>query len=131
MKEFNYSMTILKEHLDLYGHVNNAIYMQLYENARWDLLSEIGFKREDVTEQKKGPIILEAALKFKRELIEGELITIKSNFLELLKSKVAVLNQVILKEDGSISGQAEFKIGYMDLLERKLINVPNKWLEYI
>ena len=31
---YEYDKTILEQHLDTFGHVNNAVYLSLYEEAR-------------------------------------------------------------------------------------------------
>ena len=40
---FRYPLTILEKHLDSFGHVNNATYLHLYEEARWDFITKRGF----------------------------------------------------------------------------------------
>ena len=130
MTKHKYSTQILENQLDSFGHVNNAVYMELYEEARWDLITSVHVGYSEIQASQKGPIILEANLKFKRELLNREKIQIKSTFIELQKSKIAVLSQIIEKEDGTISSEAIFKIGYMDTVERKLINVPEEWLAF-
>ena len=37
-----YPMTILEHHLDTFGHVNNAMYLQLFETARWQWITDGG-----------------------------------------------------------------------------------------
>ena len=36
---YEYEKTILEQHLDTFGHVNNAAYLVLYEEARWDFIT--------------------------------------------------------------------------------------------
>ena len=38
---FEYELVIKECHLDSFGHVNNAIYVQLYEEARWDFITKM------------------------------------------------------------------------------------------
>ncbi len=37
---YEYTIKILEHHLDTFGHVNNATYLEMYEEARWDLLNK-------------------------------------------------------------------------------------------
>lgn len=40
-KIFQYDMVIKIHHLDTFGHVNNAAYLQIFEEARsWDILDQ-------------------------------------------------------------------------------------------
>ncbi len=128
MKIYNYSIQILEFHLDSFGHVNNAVYLQLYEQARWDLIDSFNLGMKDIKKNKQGPIILEVNLKFKKELINREHIKIQTKAVEIKKNKFMILDQQIIKEDGSISSEAIFTIGFMDFSERKLIDLPKSWL---
>ena len=42
-KVFEKSIVISEAHLDSFGHLNNARYLELFEQARWDLITEGGF----------------------------------------------------------------------------------------
>jgi len=40
---FNYSRRIFSYECDIYGHLNNAEYLKLFEEARSEALTEIGY----------------------------------------------------------------------------------------
>ena len=63
--------TVKSKHCDLYGHVNNASYLTLFEEARWDLVAANGYTLETVKETGKGPVILEANIKYLKEVRDG------------------------------------------------------------
>jgi len=48
--EFEYEVQIKEMHLDSFGHVNNAAYVMLYEEARWDFITRNGFGLDYVLE---------------------------------------------------------------------------------
>ena len=56
-KTFSYPMLITEKHLDTFGHVNNAVYLELYEEARWDMITKNGWGLDKVIKEKIGPII--------------------------------------------------------------------------
>lgn len=41
MKTYETRITVRGYELDSYGHVNNAVYPQYFEHARWDLMREL------------------------------------------------------------------------------------------
>ena len=129
-KQFEYKIQILEHHLDTFGHVNNAKYLELYEQARWDFISNNGYGLDKIISEKKGPIILDVNLRFKRELVNREVITVVSESLEV-KSKISRMKQKMVKEDGTIASEAVFTFGFMDLAKRKLIEPPAEWLNAI
>ncbi len=63
IKKFYYEVIIKEQHLDTFGHVNNAVYMQLFEEARWEFITENGYGLKEIQLLKKGPVILYLILK--------------------------------------------------------------------
>jgi len=76
--EFKSYYQIKEHHLDTFGHVNNATYLQLFEQARWDIITEHGYSLEEIHKMKQGPVVLEVNVKFLKELRNRENITIVS-----------------------------------------------------
>ena len=52
---FKYPVQIGESHLDTFGHVNNAKYLEIFEDARWELISKNGYGLEEVHRRKIGP----------------------------------------------------------------------------
>ena len=73
-----FKTSVLPEHVDLYGHVNNAQYLQILESARWDWIEKFGGTRDLVQKLGVGPIVLEINIQFLKELKASEAILIKS-----------------------------------------------------
>jgi YbgC/YbaW family acyl-CoA thioester hydrolase len=130
MNKFTYRMQILEHHLDTFGHVNNAVYLSLYEEARWDFITRGGYGLRQVHELKQGPVILDVQVKFKKELNNREWISITS-FDIYVKGKLMGLKHEILKENGEVASSASFTMGFMDLAQRKLITPPSLWLKAV
>ena len=78
----NFPLTITEGHLDTFGHVNNARYLEIYEDARWELITANGYGLKEVHERKICPIILSVSLLFKHELKNREKITVTTQCLD-------------------------------------------------
>lgn len=130
MKTFEYKKQILEHHLDTFGHVNNATYLELYEEARWDFISNNGYGLKEIHEFKKGPVILDVSCRYKKEIINREVITIRSKSLGMT-GKIGKIHQEIVKENGEVASDATFTVGFVDLVERKLIQPTEQWLKAI
>lgn len=128
---FEYELQIKESHLDSFGHVNNAVYLELYEEARWDIITKNGYGLEHVQKTQKGPVILDIKIRFRRELKNREKIIIKTQVKEIVNSKIVVLEQSMIKEDGKTASDAIFSIGFFDMKERKLIDASSEWLKSI
>lgn len=130
--KFKYRFQVLEKHLDSFGHVNNAVYLQLFEEARWDFITERGFGLEEIQKRKLGPILLELNLRFKRELRNREWITVESFSPAYDHRVVSTLSQAMIKEDsGKVAATLDVKVGLMDMEQRKLVPPTPEWLHAI
>lgn len=125
-----YKKKILEHHLDTFGHVNNAVYLQLFEEARWDIVSSRGYGLDTVIKTQIGPTILAVTLQFRREIKNRETITIRTTVASH-KGKITQLHQVMVNEQGEEACIADFTIGLFDLRQRKLIPPTPEWARAI
>jgi YbgC/YbaW family acyl-CoA thioester hydrolase len=121
-----FATTIQQHQLDSFGHVNNAVYLQLFEEARWDLITQNGYGPEQVRKLKLGPTILEVHLSFKRELLLGQRMTIET-WLESYEGKVGRMIQRMVDDPKTIFCEAHFVFGLFDLAARKLVPPTPDW----
>lgn len=126
----SYKLLIRETHLDSYGHVNNATYLAMYEEARWELVTSRGYGYQKVHQSAQGPVILEVNLKFQKELRLREEITITTELLEY-PGKVGRLKQQMVKADGTVASEAVFVFGLFDLKARKMIDPTPEWKKAI
>lgn len=128
-KLFYYPLMIKEAHLDTFGHVNNATYLTLFEEARWDLLTQNGFGLKKIQEMGLGPTILEIKITFLKELRLRDQITIETQVISY-KNKIGKLSQKMIR-DGETCCEIELVVGLFDLKTRKLILPTSEWLEAI
>jgi acyl-CoA thioester hydrolase len=124
-----FSTTVLATHLDSFGHMNNASYLMLLEDARWDMITRAGYGPEKIKATGLGPTILEVTLRFKRELILGDSLSIQS-VCHQPKRKIMHVDQIILRS-GEVCAEARFTMGLFDLNTRKLVAPSADWLQVI
>ena len=130
MKTFEYQLVIKEQYLDFLGHVNNAAYLVLFEEARWDFISKNGYGHEQFVANQQGPVVLEVNLKYKKEMKLRDHVTIVSTPIDA-KGKIMRMNQKMVGTDGQVYADAIFSFGFMDFIERKLISPPDIWLQAI
>jgi YbgC/YbaW family acyl-CoA thioester hydrolase len=129
-QKFTYPLIILEHHLDTFGHVNNAVYLEIYEQARWELITQNGYGLPVVQELKQGPIILEIKVRFLKELKLRDRVTIETQCTELKKA-ASTISQRSLKEKGELCSDADFKFALFDTVKRKIIAPTPRWLKAI
>ncbi len=128
-KIYTYPLTIKETYLDTFGHVNNAMYLTLLEEARWDLITQNGYGLKKIQESGMGPTILEFKLSFLKELCLRDKVTIETQLISYEK-KIGKLSQKIIRND-EVCCIAELVMGLFDLKQRKLILPTKEWLEAI
>jgi thioesterase III len=125
-----YPLVIREQHPDTFGHVNNAKYLEILEEARWDLVSGNGYGLEEVLRRRIGPTILEINLKFQRELRNRQRIVVKT-WMDSYAGKIGRVGQEIRDPDGNLFCEALFTIGLFDVAARKLIPPTPEWLRAV
>lgn len=125
LKSSTCKLIIQEKHLDGYGHVNNAMYLILYEEARWDFIGKDGYTIETVKETGFGPVILEIKVTFQKELRLGDEILIETSTTSY-EGKIGKLTQKMWRGE-VLCSTAEMLIGLFDLKTRKLVLPTEAW----
>ena len=123
---FEQSVVIREEHLDTFGHVNNARYLEIFEQARWDFITDNGFGLDYVRESGTGPVILELNLRFQRELTNRQRVLIRSS-VDSYDGKIGRLTQLMLDEEERVCCEGKFVVALWDTKTRKLIPPTPEW----
>ena len=121
-----YEVLIRETHLDTFGHVNNATYLTLFEEARWEIVSKRGFGLDDIKRTGLGPTLLEVNVKWKREVRNRERIRIRTQVTSAT-GKVQTLHQVMLNEKGEEVCVADYVVALFDVKARKLVPPTPEW----
>jgi acyl-CoA thioester hydrolase len=122
---FDYELDIREHHLDSFGHVNNATYLSLFEEARWDVITRNGYGFQEVHRTGQGPVILEAHLWFRQELRLRQRIRITTQIASH-ERRTGKMTQRML-DQGTLCCEAQFVFGLFDLKQRKLVEPTNAW----
>lgn len=120
------TILISESQLDSFGHLNNARYLELFEQARWDLIDSRGFGLAVIQRTRTGPTILEVQMKFLREVTPRETIVITSELVSY-ERKIGKMRQAMLKKDGAVACEALFVFGLFHLDERRLLEPTPEW----
>lgn len=130
MKKYYYSFKVKQSYLDDFGHMTNAMYLTIFDEARWSMSRENGFSMEDVKKHQKASVVIESHLKFKRELLLNDDVSVETYFSHMEKSFVMVINQV-MKRDNEVIATAEIKTVLMDLIKRKALKPTEEWMKTV
>ncbi|MFE9646399.1 acyl-CoA thioesterase [Streptomyces sp. NPDC006365] len=123
---FSVRVTVRGYETDVLGHLNQSVYLNYAEHARWSLLQAAGISQSGLIAKGVGPVALETTIRFKRELRAGEEVEVTCDFL-MEESKIFRVEQEIRKTDGTVAAEITATGGLMDLKERKLVAEPREY----
>jgi len=120
---FSVRVTVRGYETDALGHLNQSVYLQYAEHARWCVLKEAGVDQSELLAKGVGPVVLETTIRYLRELRAGEEVDVTCAF-EWGEGKTFRVLQTIRKTDGTVSAEVASVAGLLDLKERRLVADP-------
>ncbi|GAA2918783.1 MULTISPECIES: acyl-CoA thioesterase [Streptomycetaceae] len=120
---FFVDVTVRGYELDTQGHLNQAVYLQYAEHARWELLRAAGLPQEKLLAGGVGPVQLEVTVKYLRELRAGDRVRVSCAFVHGSGRTFGVVQRIV-KEDGTVAAEISGVGGMLDLTARRLIADP-------
>lgn len=121
-------LQIVERHLDTFGHVNNARYLEIFEDARWDWITSRGYGFDRIHALGAGPTVLSCAVKFLRELHNRERVRVLTQMVSYA-GKAGEVAQTIVKASGEVACEASFIVGLFDMKSRRLVPPTPEWLK--
>ncbi|MEG3626827.1 acyl-CoA thioesterase [Streptomyces poriticola] len=122
---FSVPLTVRGYETDTQGHLNQAVYLNYAEHARWSLLQAAGIRQADLVARGVGPVALETTIRFRRELVAGDEIEVTCVF-EWGEGRTFRIRQLVRKADGTVAAEIDAVGGLMDLRERRLLADPQR-----
>ncbi|MEU0110340.1 acyl-CoA thioesterase [Streptomyces sp. NPDC006129] len=120
---FSVPVTVRGYETDVQGHLNQAVYLNYAEHARWSLLEAAGISQAGLISQGVGPVALETTIRYKRELLAGDEVEVTCAF-EWGDGKTFRIEQTVRKPDGTVAAEITAVGGILDLKERRLVTDP-------
>lgn len=122
---FSVRVTVRGYETDVQGHLNQAVYLNYAEHARWSLLQAAGISQAGLVATGVGPVALETTIRFRRELLAGDEVDVTCVF-EWGGRKTFGILQSIRRLDGTEAAEITGVGGLMDLKARKLVARPQE-----
>lgn len=121
------TLTVRPYECDSYNHVNNAIYLHYLETARMDFLLKCGFKYDDFAAQGYGLVITHVDIHYRFSAKMNEEIKIETEPVKM-GALSGTMHQIIYKQDGSVSAEADVTWGCVDLKKGRPSKIPAEFL---
>jgi len=115
-------LTVRGYELDSYNHVNNAVYIQYLEQARWEFIRDAGIY-EDLTASGLLLVITETTIRYMREARLFDQLEVHSSY-EIKQPFVVFHQKIINVETGLAVARATLRSIFLDQ-ERIPRDVPD------
>lgn len=120
---FAVRVTVRGYETDTQGHLNQSVYLQYAEHARWSLLQASGIRQSAMVDRRIGPVTLETTIRYRRELRAGDEVDVTCAFV-WGEGRTFRIEQTVRKTDGTVAAEVSAVCGMLDLTERKLLPDP-------
>jgi acyl-CoA thioester hydrolase len=113
---------------DHMGHMNVMWYTGKFDEATWQLFGEIGLTGSYLRRNQRGLAALQQETTYKRELVAGDLVIIRSGFLEFREKIVRFYHEMLNSETSEIAATTKLTGVYLDTEARKSCPFPSEIL---
>ncbi|MFI8165006.1 acyl-CoA thioesterase [Streptomyces sp. NPDC086081] len=120
---FSVPVTVRGYETDVQGHLNQAVYLNYAEHARWSLLQAAGISQSALVSSGVGPVALETTIRYRRELLAGDEAEVTCAFV-WGEGKTFRIEQAVVKTDGTVAAEISAVGGILDLEKRRLVADP-------
>ena len=107
-------------HLDGYGHVNNARYLEFLEEARWAFFEEHGLLSEI---DGLMLVVVRTDIRYRRAAVDGDILRFEGRLKELT-SRHIILTQNIVLPSGKNAVEAESTLMVVSADSGRSISIP-------
>jgi acyl-CoA thioester hydrolase len=126
-----YLGTIYPWHYDHMGHMNVMWYVGKFDEATWQLFASVGLPATRLRQEGIGLVAVEQRIEYKRELLAGDTISIRSTFQEV-REKVLIFSHEMTNQETQELAARTFLTGVcIDLKTRKARPLPSDIRERI
>ena len=111
---------------DHIGHMNVMWYVGKFDEATWHLFAQIGLTPSYLRESGRGMAAVQQNISYKRELLAGDMVEIRSRILELRDKVLRFGHDMINVESGETAASCELTGVYLDRAARRSIAFEDK-----
>ncbi|APD05938.1 hypothetical protein UJ101_00391 [Flavobacteriaceae bacterium UJ101] len=120
-----YQGTVYPWNCDHMNHMNVQFYVEKFDQATWNLFSNLGLTSNYLKENNVGMVALEQNIQYLKEVLAGDNLSIESEVLEVKGKTIRFRHVMKNLESNVIVSETELVGLHINTLERKGIHLPD------
>jgi acyl-CoA thioester hydrolase len=116
-------------HCDHMGHMNVMWYTGKFDEATWHLFAYIGVTPSYLRNQKRGMVAVQQDTTYKKELLAGDLVLIRSGILEMREKVIVFYHEMLNGETNKLAATTTLTGVHLNTETRKSCPFPSEILE--
>ena len=126
-----YLGTIYPWNCDQMGHMNVMWYVGKFDEATWQLFASVGLPSSRLRQEGIGLVAVEQRIEYKRELLAGDTISIRSTFQEVREKALIFSHEMTNQQTQELAARTFLTGVCIDLKTRKARPLPTDIRERI
>ena len=123
-QSITYRGTVYPWHCDHMGHMNVMWYAGKFDEATWNLLASIGLTPAYLRDSNRGVAAVEQRLAYKKELLPGDTIFVRSRVLEARKRVILFAHEMVNAQTLEVAATSHSTAVFFDRGTRKACPLP-------
>jgi acyl-CoA thioester hydrolase len=120
----SYRGVVYPWHCDHMGHMNVMWYVGKFDEATWQLFSGLGLTPSFLRQNDRGMAAVEQAISYKKELLAGDVVTIRSSVLEVKEKSIRFSHTMHNDAAGDVAAVAVLVAVHLDTVKRRACAFP-------
>lgn len=122
--QVTYRGVVYPWHCDLMGHMNVMWYVGKFDEATWHLFALLGITPSYLREQHRGMAAVHQSIAYQRELVAGDVVSIRSGILEIKEKVIRFYHEMRNDETGEVAATTTLTGVHLDTQTRKSCPFP-------
>jgi acyl-CoA thioester hydrolase len=111
-------------HCDHMGHMNVMWYVGKFDEATWQFFTLLGLTPEFLRERGRGMAAVEQRIAYQRELVAGDVVTVRTGVLEVRDRAVRFVHEMRNAASGDVAAVTALAAVHLDTAERRATALP-------
>lgn len=116
-----YRGTVYPWHCDHMGHMNVMWYVGKFDEASWQLFARLGLTPAVLREAGRGMAAVEQQIAYRRELVAGDLVCVRSRVLEVRDKVLRFEHEMVNETSGEVAATTTLTAVHLDAQARRAV----------